>query len=101
MSINTKLSDDGSSLVISIEGNFDFSLLNTFRQAYVENNEKQVKVIINMRKTLSIDSSALGMLLNMKKYLNKADGEIKIMNCNQVVKKVFHITNFNKKFAIE
>jgi anti-anti-sigma factor len=60
-----------------------------------------LNVTVDMRETSAIDSSALGMLLNMKRFLNKSDKEIKIKNCNQVVKKVFQITNFNQKFTIE
>lgn len=54
-----------------------------------------------MRKTDTVDSSALGMLLNMKKYLNKEDGEIHIINCNKFVGKILDITNFKKKFSID
>jgi anti-anti-sigma factor len=101
MTVESRLSEDGKLLVISIDGAFDFVLLNDFRQAYCDNTISPEKFIVDMRKTSTIDSSALGMLLNMKRQLNKPDGDIRIINCNDVVKKVFRITSFDKKFIIE
>jgi len=101
MSIKTIFSKDKNVLVISIEGKFDFTLLNEFRQVYSNDAAKSAKITIDMRDTSTIDSSALGMLLNMQRSLKKKDGEINIINCNQDVKKIFHITHFNKKFTID
>lgn len=101
MAIETKLSEDGDLLVIKIKGNFDFTMLNEFRQTYCDDSVTPNKYVVDMRDTPTIDSSALGMLLNMKRYLNLPDGNIKIINCNKVVQKVLLITNFNKKFTIE
>lgn len=101
MSISTKLSTDDDLLVISITGKFDFTLLNEFRNAYSNDADRAGNYIVDMRNVSTIDSSALGMLLNMNRYLGSPDKEIRIINCNEVVKKVFHITSFNKKFTIE
>lgn len=101
MSVNTRLSKDDLLLVISIDGKFDFSLLDEFRAAYTDYANKSLKFIIDMRNTSTIDSSALGMLLNMQRHLKSPDGDISIINCNHVVGKVFKITNFNRKFTIE
>jgi HptB-dependent secretion and biofilm anti anti-sigma factor len=101
MNIDVSFSEDDAILIISIKGKFDFSLLNEFRQAYTQYKETTNKAIVDMRSTSTIDSSALGMLLNMQRYLGKADGEVSIINCNQDVRKVFQITRFDKKFNIE
>ena len=100
MTVETKLTENDELLVISIKGAFDFSMLDDFRIAYTRDIEKSTRVVIDMRDTLSINSSALGMLLNMQRHLDKDDGEIKVINCNDVVKKIFNITHFNKKFTI-
>ena len=101
MSIKTQLSNDQSTYIIQISGMFDFTMLNAFRQAYDNSNERGKKYVIDMRDVMTIDSSALGMLLNMKRTLNCDDKAIKIINCNQFVKKIFQITHFEKKFSIE
>jgi len=101
MAVEFAFTENNEVLVISIKGVFDFAMLNDFRAAYSGDIDKSVKVVIDMREASSINSSALGMLLNMQRHLEKADGEIEIINCNPVVAKIFNITHFNKKFRIE
>jgi len=101
MSVETKISEDGSVMFIIISGKFDFAMLNSFRLAYSDDTTKSLDAIVDLRDTTVIDSSGLGMLLNMKRFMNKADGDIEIINCNQDILKVFEITHFNKKFKIQ
>jgi len=101
MSVESKLSTDNMTLVISVKGVFDFNLLNEFRRAYSDTDGSIKKVVVDMRDTTAIDSSALGMLLNMNRYLKKFEVEIYIENCNEHVKGIFDITHFNKIFTIE
>jgi len=100
MNVNTAFSEDNEVYTITIDGSFDFNSLNSFRQAYSEDDIKAAKIVIDMRKTSTIDSSALGMLLNMQRHLKKADGDVSIINCNPIVAKIFAITHFGKKFSI-
>lgn len=101
MTVEARILEDKESLLISIKGRFDFTLLNEFRQAYSTDTATPVRVVIDMCNTSSIDSSALGMLLNMQRHLNKSDGEISIINCNGDIKKVLEITHFEKKFDLK
>ncbi|MCK4866120.1 MAG: STAS domain-containing protein [Gammaproteobacteria bacterium] len=102
MNVETMFSENDRIYTISVDGEFSFTLLHEFRNAYSSKEaESANKIIIDMRKTSTIDSSALGMLLNMQVYLNKADGEIKIINCNKIISNIFTITNFGKKFSVE
>lgn len=98
----TRLSDNDMTFTIGVNGDFNFSLLHEFIAAYSNNEASSAKnIIVDMRMTETVDSSSLGMLLNMKKYLNKADDEIRIINCNAFVGKILDITNFKKKFSID
>ena len=101
MSINTAFSDNNSVYTISIAGIFNFSMLHDFRESYSDPDVALAKVTVDFRDTEMIDSSALGMLLNMQKDLNKADKEISIINSNKFVRKILVITNFEKKFSID
>jgi len=102
MNVETQFTQDNKVLTISINGDFNFLLLNEFRKAYNNDEaDKAEKIVVDMRKTETIDSSALGMLLNMQRHLKKSNGEISIVNCNSVVEKIFNITHFEKKFSIE
>ncbi len=101
MTISTRFSKNNDAYTISIDGAFDFARLNEFREAYSNEEIRSAKIIVDLSKTETIDSSALGMLLNMQRHLKKANGEISIVNCNPVVAKIFNITHFEKKFNIE
>jgi anti-anti-sigma factor len=101
MTVKADFSKSEDTLTISIDGKFDFGSLRDFRQAYSDENQRVSKYIVDMRRTETMDSSALGMLLNMKKYLNKQDREIRITNCGPTLKKILLIARFDKKFAID
>jgi anti-anti-sigma factor len=101
MTIKADLSKTEDTLTISIDGKFDFGSLKDFRLAYSEDHARASKYVVDMRRTETMDSSALGMLLNMKKYLNKEDREIRIINCGPTLKKILLIARFDKKFKID
>jgi anti-anti-sigma factor len=106
MSIKLISTKDKDTLEICIEGAFDFNLLNEFRESYQDNineitGKPHTNYIVNLRSTTSIDSSALGMLLNMKRALGKNDREIRISHCQPQVLKILTISRFDKKFFIE
>lgn len=101
MSLSTSASSDGKTLTIQIRGKFDFNLVQSFRQAYTELNTSTEKVVIDLRETDYMDSSALGMLLNMKKTLGSSIASIQITNCRPQLKKILQISRFDKKFEID
>ncbi|ATC87268.1 STAS domain-containing protein [Pseudoalteromonas sp. NZS127_1] len=100
MSLTKNESVDGTTLTIQIKGKFDFNLVQSFRQAYAQMSEKTVKVIIDLRETDYMDSSALGMLLNMKKTIDSQVKTIEISNCQPQLRKILQISRFDKKFDI-
>ena len=100
MSLTKNESVDGTTLTIQIKGKFDFNLVQSFRQAYAQMSEKTVKVIIDLRETDYMDSSALGMLLNMKKTIDSQVQTNEISNCQPQLRKILQISRFDKKFDI-
>lgn len=101
MSLTKTLSSDGKLFTIEIKGKFDFNLVQAFRNAYSEIGDSVPKVIIDLRETDYMDSSALGMLLNMKKSLGETVSGIQIANCRPQIKKILQISRFDKKFDID
>lgn len=95
MAVETKKGDGDNELVISISGKFDFNSVQDFRNAYA-GGASYKKYRIDMTRVDHIDSSALGMLLNMQKHVGQAS--ITIANCNPQIKKIFMISRFDKKF---
>ena len=98
MPVDSTLSSDGKTLTINISGRFDFEVVQEFRSAYTEHSD--VDYVIDMRSTEHMDSSALGMLLNMRKSLGDT-AKISIINCRPQIKKILTISRFDKKFEIE
>ncbi len=100
MTISAKASADGSELTISIDGRFDFSSHQEFRKAYEDVASKPDQYIIDMNSTTYLDSSALGMLLLLRDYAGGDHANIRIVRCNEDVKKILTISNFEQLFHI-
>lgn len=96
------VSKNGSDVTITMEKNFDFNCVEDFRAAY-EGVEAApgIKFLIDMSATHYMDSSALGMLINMHKYWSQTSPFIRIVNTNDQIKKIFTISRFDKKFQID
>ena len=101
MSITTSKSADGSTLIIKIQGRFDFSSHQEFRDAYESNDGNVSAYQIDMSETTYLDSSALGMLLLLRDFAGGDNARIAILNCNHDVKKILTISNFEQLFSIQ
>lgn len=77
----------GSQLKIAIEGRFDFSILQDFRNAYTLDVEAPIeRVTIDLIRSEHMDSSGMGLLLTLKKELGLDAGCIEIVNCRPHVR---------------
>ena len=102
MDIKTQFSTDKKTFTISVEGDFNFSMRQKFKSSYTDNDAILAdNIIIDFMKTKTIDSSALGMLLDMQKDLEKSGDVTKIINSNEMIMNILKITSFYKKFTIE
>lgn len=100
MAISAKTTADGSQLNISIVGRFDFSSHQEFRKAYEDVAVSPAGYTVDMRDTTYLDSSALGMLLLLRDHAGGDEAHISIVNCNDDVKKILTISNFEQLFDI-
>ena len=96
-----EFSEDGKVLTIYIEEKFNFGNVQEFRVAYSQDMEKVESIVINLQKTEYMDSSALGMLLNMQKSVSATVSHFKIIHSRPQVLKILQIARFDKKFDIE
>lgn len=69
-------------------------------KAFSTDIEDVEEVTIDLHKTAYMDSSALGMLLNMQKLLSGKVSTFKITNTRPQVLKILQIARFDKKFEI-
>ncbi len=99
MAVTSHVSADGNQLTIAIKGRFDFAKHQEFRDAY-ERGSKPNSVVVDLKEATYIDSSALGMLLLLRDRTGGDEGEIKVVNCSQDVRKTLAISNFDKLFDI-
>lgn len=100
MPIQTRRDDDGQTLVIRIEGRFDFSTHQAFRDAYEHGDPGIRNYIVDLSDTTYLDSSALGMLLLLRDYAGGDSARIVIENCNNDVRRILSISNFEQLFNI-
>lgn len=100
MPISASASAEGSQLNINIDGRFDFSSHQEFRKAYEEANVQPASYVVDMKSTTYLDSSALGMLLLLRDHAGGDSAAISIVNCNDDVKKILTISNFEQLFDI-
>ncbi len=99
MAISCEERKEGNSVVIHVNGQFDFSVVQEFREAYQSCQGKDI--VVDFRGTEYIDSAGLGMLLNMQTFLEQKDGDIRLINTMPQIKRVLVIARFEKKFKIE
>ncbi len=91
-------SKDGTEITISLPEKFDFQLHKEFRQAYQEEGVKSL--ILDMNKTQYMDSSALGMLLQLKEYTEGNNSKMSIKNTSNNIMQIMQIAHFDKIFTI-
>ncbi|MDO6440816.1 MULTISPECIES: STAS domain-containing protein [unclassified Marinobacter] len=100
MPIHTRRSHDGQALIIRIEGRFDFSTHQAFRDAYEHGGTDVRNYVVDLSDATYLDSSALGMLLLLRDYAGGDNASIAIENCNNDVRKILTISNFEQLFTI-
>ena len=91
----------GAELRIHVEGRFDFTSHQEFREAYEQKMQRFGRYVVELRQTTYLDSSALGMLLLLRDHAGGDEAQIQITNCNADVRRILNISNFEQLFAIE
>ncbi|MEW8505972.1 MAG: STAS domain-containing protein [Candidatus Thiodiazotropha sp.] len=101
MSIATELSPDEKSVTIQISGRFDFSVHQEFMQAYKAFAKGEMRFVVDLSEADYLDSSAMGMLLQLREHSAKAADGVILKNGNESVQDVLRIANFGKLFTIQ
>lgn len=100
MTVASSLSSDKKVLTISINGRFDFSAHQAFRDSYEKLTPAPSEIVVDMVDTTYLDSSALGMLLLLRDHAGGDSSKITLKNCNQDIRKILTISNFEQLFTI-
>ncbi len=100
MPVSSRFSKESKTVIINIDGRFDFSCHKSFRDAYKQYSEAQHKYELDMSKTDYVDSSALGMLLLLREHAGADAADIIIKNPREDVKEILEVSNFDRLFEI-
>ena len=101
MGVQAEIDSSGKELTIKVDGRFDFSAHQEFRDAYESISTDVNNYILDLSSTSYLDSSALGMLLLLRDHAGGDNANIKITKCNDDVKKILTISNFEQLFTIQ
>ncbi|MGB2427395.1 MAG: STAS domain-containing protein [Alteromonas sp.] len=101
MALEAQLSADEKTLVVRMDEKFDFGKVQDFRAAYTGIPDSVKTIEVDLAETEYMDSSALGMLLNMQKVLKGRVSNYRITHSRPQVLKILTISRFDKKFQIE
>ena len=100
MGLQVRLSSDGNEVTIDTPERFDFSVHTEFRKAYKDHSAPK-KYVINLKNTKYMDSSALGMLLQLREHLGNDVSALRVSNADEFVKKILDIANFQKLMQVD
>ncbi|OPX54104.1 anti-anti-sigma factor [Oceanospirillum multiglobuliferum] len=100
MNIQTTINRDQS--LMRLNGRFDFNSHKTFRETYQQllDDDSVKEIALDLAQVEYLDSSALGMLLQLKEKADSKRKVIKLKNCSQLARDVLAIANFDKLFEI-
>lgn len=97
-SIKTSVSDNCG--YIYVDGSFAFHIQSEFRDAYEDLAQKCKQVKVDLDRASYMDSSGLGMLLVMKKFLDGKNISYEIVGSKGQTYDLLQLTHFNKYFKI-
>ncbi|PLY17048.1 MAG: anti-sigma factor antagonist [Sedimenticola sp.] len=98
MSVTVNESQDKTEVTINVRGRFDFSCHQDFMRAYKAYPKGDKRFVVDLKDTEYMDSSAMGMLLQIREY--SAQNGVLLQNGNDSVKEILRIANFDKLFTI-
>lgn len=88
-------------MICRVEGDINLNTASGIKKEFVAFvDQKPSRVIINFSKVAYIDSSGLGMLVEILKKIKAYGGSLKLTNLSAKIKSMFEIIQFNKIFDI-
>ena len=88
-------------MTIRMADRFDFNVQSALRAAYRNESKRFGSYVIDLRDTNYMDSSALGMLLQIKEFAGGTAPTVRIKNAKPAIKDILRIANFEKLMTIE
>ena len=99
MAIHMGKDDDRCKLMI--DGRFTFDTYREFLSAIQDRSKLCSHLTIDLTRTEYLDSSALGLLIQMRERLSSPEKNVLRVKKGSVADEVLTVTNFNKMFQVE
>ncbi|MET1081284.1 MAG: anti-anti-sigma factor [Pseudomonas sp.] len=111
MTVRTEVSEQGGSLTLWVEGDFDFAAQRQFELLYRSPAVRPTRFIVDFSNCTRIDSAALGLLLLLRDYAGAGAGagagyagaepaRILLRNCSPYCRRILDVANFLQLFDI-
>lgn len=100
MGISATASQDGAEIRIRISDRFDFNLHRDFRSAYERHGGSGARYVLDLSDTSYLDSSALGMLLQLREHAGGSKDAVNIVNASPGIREILQIANFDRLLTI-
>ncbi len=101
MSITAHPSANGRILNIKVAARFDFNVHSRMRAVYTQGGHRYDSYVIDLADTVYMDSSALGMLLQLKEHAGGAKSSVRIRNAQPGIREILAVANFTQLMTIE
>ncbi len=99
MSIRAVPPSGGQPLTIEVTGRFEFPDHEAFRKAYAE-LPAETPVVVDFRLAEYMDSSALGMLLLLRRRAEEGGARVRLVNVPPPIRRILDIARFETLFEI-
>lgn len=100
MTVSTQPINKGKTLKIKITDRFDFNIHKDLRSAY-KDNPPNLNYVVDLKDASYMDSSALGMLLQLREHAGGSKTAVTISNADHNIKEILRIANFDKLMTVE
>ena len=99
MQLNTRFNEN--IIIIDITGEVDLYNSPNIKDMIIDKmNSGYKKIVLNLNDVSYIDSSGIGTLIYCRTTLNQANGQLKIINIKDSVKRIFELTRLVNYFNV-
>lgn len=98
MNITKKKTNNGNTVTFCLPKKINFELNAEFKELYMTEKESKM-LVLDMNKTKYIDSSALGMMLQLKEFADSCKSTVSVKNANNNVLQTLYAAHFDKLFT--
>jgi len=99
MAITIGESFDGRHITLQVSGRFDFATHQDFTHAYKQFPKGEKGFVVDLSNADYMDSSALGMLLQLREHSGKDVG-VTLANGNRGIREFLRTAHFDKLFTL-